>query len=82
MGKTGLLEGIGEEYTRHNTAILLENQAKQLISEYLGDRLIALGYEKNNNWGADYILDKSTEFNKISEIFNVINTKNIKLIKI
>ena len=25
-------------------------EAKQLISEYLGDRLIALGYEKNNNW--------------------------------
>ncbi len=31
--KTGLLEGIGEEYNKHNTAILLENQAKQLISE-------------------------------------------------
>ena len=31
--KTGLLEGINEEYNKHNTAILLENQAKQLISE-------------------------------------------------
>jgi hypothetical protein len=31
--KTGLLEGIGAEYDKHNTAILLENQAKQLISE-------------------------------------------------
>tara|TARA_R110002051_G_scaffold300131_1_gene367436 strand:+ start:352 stop:1977 length:1626 start_codon:yes stop_codon:yes gene_type:complete len=31
--KTGLLEGVTEEYNRHNTAILLENQAKQLISE-------------------------------------------------
>ena len=31
--KTGLLEGISEEYNKHNTAILLENQAKQLISE-------------------------------------------------
>ena len=31
--KTGLLEGISDEYTMHNTAILLENQAKQLISE-------------------------------------------------
>ena len=31
--KTGLLEGVTEEYTKHNTAILLENQAKQLISE-------------------------------------------------
>ena len=30
---TGLLEGISSEYDRHNTAILLENQAKQLISE-------------------------------------------------
>tara|TARA_B110000858_G_scaffold176208_1_gene210231 strand:- start:416 stop:2056 length:1641 start_codon:yes stop_codon:yes gene_type:complete len=31
--KTGLLEGIEAEYDMHNTAILLENQAKQLISE-------------------------------------------------
>ena len=31
--KTGLLEGIDQEYDKHNTAILLENQAKQLISE-------------------------------------------------
>ena len=31
--KTGLLEGLGGEYDKHNTAILLENQAKQLISE-------------------------------------------------
>jgi len=31
--KTGLLEGVDAEYDRHNTAILLENQAKQLISE-------------------------------------------------
>jgi hypothetical protein len=30
---TGLLEGINAEYDKHNTAILLENQAKQLISE-------------------------------------------------
>tara|TARA_R110000851_G_scaffold37986_7_gene97805 strand:+ start:8619 stop:10271 length:1653 start_codon:yes stop_codon:yes gene_type:complete len=30
---TGLLEGIDAEYDKHNTAILLENQAKQLISE-------------------------------------------------
>jgi hypothetical protein len=30
---TGLLEGITSEYDKHNTAILLENQAKQLISE-------------------------------------------------
>ena len=31
--KTGLLEGLDGEYDKHNTAILLENQAKQLISE-------------------------------------------------
>tara|TARA_B100000424_G_C22942446_1_gene501495 strand:- start:697 stop:2337 length:1641 start_codon:yes stop_codon:yes gene_type:complete len=31
--KTGLLEGIDKEYDKHNTAILLENQAKQLITE-------------------------------------------------
>ena len=31
--KTGLLEGIDAEYEKHNTAILLENQARQLIQE-------------------------------------------------
>jgi len=31
--KTGLLEGLKGDYDKHNTAILLENQAKQLISE-------------------------------------------------
>ena len=31
--KTGLLEGLKDDYEKHNTAILLENQAKQLISE-------------------------------------------------
>ena len=31
--KTGLLEGIDRDYEKHNTAILLENQARQLISE-------------------------------------------------
>ena len=31
--KTGLLEGLDKDYERHGTAILLENQAKQLIQE-------------------------------------------------
>jgi len=31
--KTGLLEGVDSDYEKHNTAILLENQARQLISE-------------------------------------------------
>ena len=31
--KTGLLEGVDSDYDKHNTAILLENQARQLISE-------------------------------------------------
>jgi len=31
--QTGLLEGIGKDYDKHNTAILLENQARQLMSE-------------------------------------------------
>jgi hypothetical protein len=31
--KTGLLEGIDSEYDRHGMAIMLENQAKQLVSE-------------------------------------------------
>ena len=31
--KTGLLEGLASEYEQHGMAIMLENQAKQLISE-------------------------------------------------
>jgi len=31
--KTGLLEGLGAEYDKHGMAIMLENQAKQLVSE-------------------------------------------------
>ena len=31
--KTGLLEGITTDYDKHNTSILLENQARQLVSE-------------------------------------------------
>ena len=32
-GKTGLLEGISADYARHGMAIMLENQAKQLVQE-------------------------------------------------
>jgi len=31
--KTGLLEGIDHDYEKHNTAILLENQARELVTE-------------------------------------------------
>ena len=31
--KTGLLEGIDHEYDKHGMAVLLENQARQLIDE-------------------------------------------------
>ena len=31
--KSGLLEGITKEYDQHNVAILLENQARQLVYE-------------------------------------------------
>ena len=31
--KTGLLEGVGSETTKHGMAVLLENQAKQLLDE-------------------------------------------------
>tara|TARA_R110000765_G_scaffold11382_4_gene36038 strand:+ start:2023 stop:3573 length:1551 start_codon:yes stop_codon:yes gene_type:complete len=31
--KTGLLEGIDQDYEKHNTAILLENQARELVTE-------------------------------------------------
>ena len=33
MGKTGLLEGIDSEYEKHGMAIMLNNQAKQLVTE-------------------------------------------------
>ena len=31
--KTGLLEGLDTDYEKHNTAILLENQARELVTE-------------------------------------------------
>ena len=31
--KTGLLEGVKAEYDRHGMAIMLENQAKQILRE-------------------------------------------------
>ena len=31
--KTGLLEGLDHDYEKHNTAILLENQARELVTE-------------------------------------------------
>ena len=31
--KTGLLEGLSSEYEKHGMAIMLENQAKQLVTE-------------------------------------------------
>ena len=31
--RTGLLEGLGKEYEKSGMAVLLENQAKQLVSE-------------------------------------------------
>jgi len=33
MEKTGLLEGVGTETTKHGMAVMLENQAKQLLDE-------------------------------------------------
>jgi hypothetical protein len=32
-GKTGLLEGLGSEVNKNNMAMILENQAKQLVTE-------------------------------------------------
>jgi hypothetical protein len=32
-GKTGLLEGLGSEVDKNNMAMILENQAKQLVVE-------------------------------------------------
>ena len=31
--KTGLLEGVGSETSKHGMAVMLENQAKQLLDE-------------------------------------------------
>jgi hypothetical protein len=33
MEKTGLLEGLGEDVNKNNMALMLENQAKQLVVE-------------------------------------------------
>ena len=32
--KTGLLDGLNEDFKRQSMAVLLENQAKQLINEF------------------------------------------------
>ena len=32
--RTGLLEGLGAEYEKSGMAVLLENQAKKIISEF------------------------------------------------
>ena len=45
---TGLLEGIDKDYEKHNTAILLENQARQLISEASATN--AGGTTDKENW--------------------------------
>ena len=44
--KTGLLEGIDTDYEKHNTAILLENQARELVTE--NSRIGATGSEEWN----------------------------------
>ena len=36
--KTGLLEGLGEDINKNNMALMLENQAKQLVVETSQDR--------------------------------------------
>ena len=48
--KTGLLEGIDHEYDKHGMAVLLENQARQLIDEAsTGNRGTATaGYEEGS----------------------------------
>ena len=45
---TGLLEGISADYEKHNTAILLENQARQLIQE--ASTTNAGGTTDKENW--------------------------------
>ena len=44
--KTGLLEGIEKDYEKHNTAILLENQARELVTE--NSKIGAAGSEEWN----------------------------------
>lgn len=33
-------------------------------------------FKKYKEWGADFILDKSTEFNKLQEVFQELNSEN------
>ena len=33
-------------------------------------------FKKYKEWGADFILDKSTEFNKLPEVFQELNSEN------
>ncbi|MBC8198162.1 MAG: hypothetical protein H8E60_09780 [Candidatus Marinimicrobia bacterium] len=51
-----------------------ENNSKTIIISLCSKPFPQIN-EKYKEFGADYILDKSTEFNKLSEIFKELNSK-------
>jgi len=51
-GKTGLLEGLGSEVEKNNMALILENQAKQLVIEQSSTQVGGSGFTagQGENW--------------------------------
>ena len=50
--KTGLLEGLGEDVNKNNMALMLENQAKQLVTEAnaTGNQAAGAGAFSGESW--------------------------------
>ena len=51
--KSGLLEGISNEIERNNMAMILENQAKQIVSEANTTSSGPIGTQNGNTGGAE-----------------------------
>ena len=72
--KTGLLEGIDNDYERHGMAIMLENQAKQLVTEASPEQAVKwyLRAANNNHTHAQFNLgikyDKGQTLNYLSKL--------------
>jgi hypothetical protein len=69
-GKTGLLEGLGSEVNKNNMAMILENQAKQLVTEQ----------SSNNIGGGNFVVGQGEQWAGVAlplvrKIFGSLSTK-------
>ena len=69
-GKTGLLEGLGSEVNKNNMAMILENQAKQLVTEQ----------SSTNQGGANFAVGQGEQWAGVAlplvrKVFGSLSTK-------